>query len=123
MMPTITLGSIQEWQHSACMLLPFLMKIDGQLVRHPTQMEQFEFNVFMQMPQHCWFYNIQSLSYRTGCFKWRFVQNRQNFGIKIVQRKSSAANFIMQVLTAAPYLGNPESYPSKLVGMFAELCL
>jgi hypothetical protein len=47
----------------------------------------------------------------------------QNFGIQIVQRRSSATNFIMQVLTAALYLCNPESYRSKLIGMFAELFL
>jgi hypothetical protein len=75
------------------------------------------------MPQYCWWDNSQSLSYRMGWFKRRFVQNRHNFGIKMVQRNSSTANFVMQVLTAVPYLCNPELYRSKLIWMFIELCL
>jgi hypothetical protein len=32
-------------------------------------------------------------------------------------------NFVVQVLTAASYLCNPESDCSKLIGMFDKLCL
>jgi hypothetical protein len=47
MIPAITLGNIQEWQHSTFMLLLFLAQIIGQLVRHQTQMEQFESKGFL----------------------------------------------------------------------------
>jgi hypothetical protein len=44
---------------------PFVFgKITAQQMRHPTQMERFESNKFVQMPQHCRLRNMQSLSDR-----------------------------------------------------------
>jgi hypothetical protein len=44
---------------------PFVFgKITAQQMRHPTQMERFESNGFVQMPQHCQPRNKQSLSDR-----------------------------------------------------------
>jgi hypothetical protein len=44
---------------------PFIFgEITGQQMRHPMQMERFEFNGFMQMQQHCRLRNKQSLSDR-----------------------------------------------------------
>jgi hypothetical protein len=53
-------------------------------MRHPTQMERFESNWFMQMPQHCRLHNKQSLIDRMRWFICRFLQNWQNFAVKIV---------------------------------------
>jgi hypothetical protein len=39
-------------------------KITAQQMRHPMQMERFESNGFMQMPQHCRLRNKQSLGDR-----------------------------------------------------------
>jgi hypothetical protein len=45
--------------------IPFVFgTIRAQQMRHPTQMERFEFNGFMQMPQHFRLRNKQSLSDR-----------------------------------------------------------
>jgi hypothetical protein len=44
-------------------------------------------------------------------------------GIKIIQKKSSGANFIMQVSTTEPYLCNPELNRSKFISLFSKLCL
>jgi hypothetical protein len=43
--------------------------------------------------------------------------------IKIIQRRSSGANFIMEVLTTEPYLYNPELNRSKFINMFTKQCL
>jgi hypothetical protein len=92
-------------------------------MRNPMQMQRFDPNGFMQMLQYCRISNKQSLRYWMNWFKRRFVQDSQKFAIKIIQRMSSAANFIMQVLTAAPYLSNSELDCSKLISMFSKLCL
>jgi hypothetical protein len=91
-------------------------------MRNPMQMEQFEANGVMQIQQHYLISNKQSLSYRMRWFKWRFVQYSQNFDIKIIKRRSSGANFIMQVLTTERCLCNLESNRSKLTSMFIKLC-
>jgi hypothetical protein len=75
------------------------------------------------MLQHCCMTNTQSFSYRTSLFEMRFIRYRQKFGIKIIQSRSSSANFVMEVLTTEPYLSNPESNYSKFVDMFIKLCL
>jgi hypothetical protein len=67
--------------------------------------------------------NKQSLSYRISWFKWRFVQYSQIFRVKTIKRRSSGANFIMQILTTEPYFCNPELNRSKLISMFTKLCL
>jgi hypothetical protein len=43
--------------------------------------------------------------------------------MKIVQRRSFAANFILEVLATEPYLCNPELNRSKLINMLTKLCL
>jgi hypothetical protein len=75
------------------------------------------------MLQHYCMTNTQSFSYRTSRFKRRFIQYRQNFGIKIIQRRSCSANFVMEVLTTESYLSNSESNCLESVGMFIKLCL
>jgi hypothetical protein len=87
------------------------------------QMERFEANGVMQMQQHCWISNKQSLTYRMSWFKPRFIQYSQNFRVKIIKRRSSGANFIMQVLTTERCFCNRESNRSKLISMFTKLCL
>jgi hypothetical protein len=45
--------------------IPFIFgKTTGEQMRHPRQMGRFEFNGFMQMPQHYRLRNKQSLSDR-----------------------------------------------------------
>jgi hypothetical protein len=67
--------------------------------------------------------NIQCISYRTSRFKRRFVRYSHNFDINVIERKSSGANFIMEVLMTEPYLCNPELNCSKCITMFSTLCL
>jgi hypothetical protein len=67
--------------------------------------------------------NTQSFSYRKGRFERRCSQYRQNFGIKIIERRSSSANFVIEVLTTESDVSNPESNYSKFVAMFTKLCL
>jgi hypothetical protein len=44
---------------------PFVFeKITAQQMQHPMQMERFESNGFVKMPQHCGMHNKQSLSDR-----------------------------------------------------------
>jgi hypothetical protein len=40
-----------------------------------------------------------------------------------MQRRSSRANFVMEILTAELYLSNPESNSSKFVGIFIRMFL
>jgi hypothetical protein len=86
-------------------------------------MERFEPKKFMQMLQYCRMSNEQSLNYWTRWFKRIFVQYSQNFAIRCIQRRSSSANFVMEVLTTEIYLSNPESNCSKFVGIFTRPCL
>jgi hypothetical protein len=92
---------------------------------HPMQMERFEVNEVMQMQilQHYWISNKQSLSYRMSWFKRRFFQYGQHFCVTIIKWRSSDANSIMQVLMTEPCLCNLESNYSKLIGMFIKLCV
>jgi hypothetical protein len=62
----------------------------------------------MQMLKHSRRSKERPLSHWTSGFKRRFLYDSQNFAIKIIQRRSSPANFIMQVLKDSPYLCNPE---------------
>jgi hypothetical protein len=53
----------------------------------------------------------------------RFIYYSRNFGIKIIQTRSSGANFIMVILTTELYLCNLESNRWKCISMFTNLCL
>jgi hypothetical protein len=44
----------------------------------------------------------------------------QNFGIKVIQRRSSTVNLIMEVLTTEGYLWNPELNSPKVIGIFTK---
>jgi hypothetical protein len=50
-------------------------------------------------------------------------QDCHKFAVDIVEKRCSAANVAVQVLTVTPYLCNLEADCSKLMGMFGKLCL
>jgi hypothetical protein len=123
MMPAITLGSIQERQYRSCMLFPFWRKSSAN--RRSTQRKWNDLKPIdtWKMLEYCCVTSMQSFSSWTSRFERRFIQYRPNFGIKIIERRSSTATFVMDISTRESYLSNPESNRSKFVDMFMKLCL